>query len=53
MAKDKLLYICKECGHRVNKWQGKCNKCQAWNSFEESQSVDASRPGTKNVTFAF
>ena len=46
MAKDKIQYVCSECGHRVSKWQGKCNKCHAWNSFEE---IQVNRPGTKAV----
>ena len=50
MAKDRTQYACNECGHRVTKWQGKCNKCQAWNSFEESASVSNQRPGTKDIT---
>lgn len=50
MAKDKIQYVCSECGHRVSKWQGKCNKCQAWNSFEEASSLSSNRPGTKSIT---
>ena len=47
--KNKITYVCTECGHIVAKWQGKCNKCHAWNSFEEQQaSLD--RPGTKAVS---
>ena len=47
--KNKISYICNECGHSVAKWQGKCGKCQAWNSFEEQQST-LDRPGTKSVS---
>ena len=50
MAKDKIQYVCSECGHRVSKWQGKCNKCHAWNSFKEATTLSSSRPGTKNIT---
>ena len=46
-GKTKVTYTCQECGHTVSKWQGKCNKCHAWNSFEET--VQTSRPGTKTV----
>ncbi|WP_298845901.1 DNA repair protein RadA [Clostridium sp.] len=35
MAKDKIIYICKECGSHAPKWMGKCNDCGAWNSYEE------------------
>ena len=48
MAKIKITYVCTECGHIVTKWQGKCGKCQAWNSFEEQQASQ-DRPGTKTV----
>ena len=46
--KNKITYVCTECGHTVAKWQGKCNKCQAWNSFEEQQASQ-DRPGTKAI----
>ncbi|MBZ9608701.1 DNA repair protein RadA [Clostridium estertheticum] len=35
MAKDKTIYVCKECGSHAPKWMGKCNDCGAWNSYEE------------------
>jgi len=35
MAKDKKVYICKECGARSPKWMGKCSDCGAWNTYEE------------------
>ena len=35
MAKDKIIYVCKECGSHAPKWMGKCNDCGAWNSYEE------------------
>ena len=35
MAKDKKVYICKECGSQSPKWMGKCNDCDAWNTYEE------------------
>ena len=35
MAKDKKVYICKECGSESPKWMGKCNDCGAWNTYEE------------------
>jgi DNA repair protein RadA/Sms len=36
MAKPKLSYECSECGEQHNKWQGKCNSCQGWNSLVET-----------------
>jgi len=35
LAKDKKVYICKDCGARSPKWMGKCNDCGAWNTYEE------------------
>jgi len=35
LAKDKKVYICKECGSESPKWMGKCNDCGAWNTYEE------------------
>ncbi len=36
MAKNKITYICSNCGVTSAKWVGKCYNCQAWESFEES-----------------
>ncbi|MFT5872745.1 MAG: DNA repair protein RadA/Sms [Clostridium sp.] len=35
MAKDKNVYVCKDCGSQSPKWMGKCNDCGAWNTYEE------------------
>ena len=35
MAKLRTVFICKECGARFPRWQGKCSECQAWNSLNE------------------
>ena len=35
MAKTATIFICKECGHQIPKWMGKCPECLAWNSFVE------------------
>ena len=35
MAKDKKVYICKDCGAQSPKWMGKCSDCGAWNTYEE------------------
>ncbi len=36
MAKDKTLYVCRECGGQTNKWQGQCPHCLAWNTLGEA-----------------
>jgi DNA repair protein RadA/Sms len=35
LAKDKKVFICKDCGAHSPKWMGKCNDCDAWNTYEE------------------
>ena len=35
MAKDKIAYVCGNCGHESAKWIGKCPNCGHWNTFEE------------------
>jgi DNA repair protein RadA/Sms len=35
LAKIKTQYKCSNCGNIVPKWQGKCDRCQQWNTFEE------------------
>ena len=44
MAKDKTVYVCKECGAEHNKWQGQCEACGLWNTLTEFV-VTQSRPG--------
>lgn len=33
--KDKIFFICQECGYKSLKWQGRCPDCNSWNSFVE------------------
>lgn len=35
MAKQKLTYVCTECGTDYPQWQGQCVACKAWNSLKE------------------
>lgn len=35
MAKERSVFICRECGREYPKWTGKCLSCGAWNSLEE------------------
>lgn len=39
MAKEKLKYICKECGYTSTKWLGKCPNCDSWGTLEEEIEV--------------
>lgn len=35
MAKDKIAYVCTNCGLESTKWIGKCPNCGQWNTFKE------------------
>lgn len=35
MAKEKVVYVCGQCGNDSPKWVGKCPACGAWNSYAE------------------
>src|SRR5574344_1205309 len=35
MAKEKVVYVCTNCGQDSPKWVGKCPSCGAWNSYVE------------------
>ena len=35
MAKDKIAYVCSNCGQESPKWIGKCPGCGQWNTFRE------------------
>ncbi|HEX2752187.1 MAG TPA: ATPase domain-containing protein, partial [Alphaproteobacteria bacterium] len=43
MAKAARLYVCQSCGATHNKWAGKCEACNEWNSIVEEAS-EASPP---------
>lgn len=40
--KEKVAYVCTECGARASKWSGKCQECGSWNTLEEI--VESSAP---------
>ncbi len=33
--KQKIVYVCSNCGYISPKWQGKCNSCGQWDTFIE------------------
>lgn len=35
MAKNRIAYVCSDCGGEHNKWQGQCVDCGAWNTLKE------------------
>ena len=40
MAKDKIAYVCSNCGQESPKWIGKCPACGQWNTFKEIRVAD-------------
>lgn len=46
MAKAQTQYVCQNCGTVSSKWSGKCDACNAWNSFAE-ENVAVSPFGSK------
>ncbi len=63
MAKDRIAYVCSNCGQESSKWIGKCPSCGQWNTFKEiriagdtgsmaaksaAQSVRANSDNSKN-----
>lgn len=42
MAKDKVMYVCDNCGQESAKWIGKCPACGQWNTFKEVRNVPSS-----------
>ena len=36
MARERLDFLCRDCGAGFSKWQGQCPQCEAWNSIEQA-----------------
>ena len=49
MAKEKVVFFCKECGYESAKWLGKCPGCNVWNSFVE-EKIKVKTTATKSVS---
>lgn len=48
--KEKTVFICQKCGAQSQRWQGRCNVCNAWGSFvEEIVAADAKRSTVKKA----
>lgn len=44
MGKEKIAYVCENCGQESPKWIGKCPSCGQWNTFKEIK-ISAERAG--------
>ncbi|MBQ9284826.1 MAG: DNA repair protein RadA [Bacteroidaceae bacterium] len=49
MAKDKLMYVCDNCGQESSKWMGKCPSCGQWNTFKEIRVSATPSPARKGL----
>lgn len=48
--KDKIVYVCSNCGQESTKWIGKCPSCGNWNTFKEFRvSNDTGMAAAKNA----
>lgn len=52
MAKDKIAYVCSQCGQESSKWIGKCPNCGEWNTFKEIRISNSSQPSSIAVSTA-
>ncbi len=53
MAKDKIAYVCSNCGQESAKWIGKCPNCGQWNTFKQIKiSGDSGSTAAKNVAMS-
>ncbi len=46
--KEKVVYVCSECGRESAKWEGRCSACGAWNTMKQMTV----RPAAKTVARA-
>ena len=51
MAKQKTIYVCKECGGETVNWAGKCPHCGEWNTLSEMKMESSSGRGRNSRQF--
>lgn len=52
-AKNKIVYICSNCGFESAKWAGKCPDCGEWNTMEESVKTAISAKSAASGVYFF
>ena len=52
MAKDKIAYVCSNCGQESPKWIGKCPACGQWNTFKEIRIAGDTKQKTATTAAA-
>src|SRR5690606_31284970 len=48
-TKDKVRFVCQECGESFPRWEGKCGACGEWNSLVEEKVPTGVKGGGKNI----
>lgn len=49
MPKDKLMYVCDNCGQESAKWLGKCPACGQWQTFREIRVPATTREASGRI----
>ena len=49
MAKDKIAYVCENCGYDSTKWIGRCPNCGQWNTFKQVRIPAAAPAGNRDA----
>tara|TARA_R110002072_G_scaffold45422_7_gene126397 strand:+ start:26878 stop:28245 length:1368 start_codon:yes stop_codon:yes gene_type:complete len=54
MAKQKIAFVCNDCGADLAKWQGQCPECGQWNTIQEIKlaKVSGSRSSSSSAGYA-
>ena len=52
-SKDKIMFVCNECGYETPKWFGQCPSCKEWNCLEKVETLaikskNTNLPSAKN-----
>src|SRR5258708_28020875 len=46
MAKNAVSFVCQNCGAAHNRWQGKCESCDEWNTLAEEDTASTAMPAS-------
>ncbi len=49
MSKNRIKFICSNCGYESLRWVGKCPSCDSWNSFSEEIVEDTKTKRAKTL----
>lgn len=49
MSKNRIKYVCSNCGYESLRWIGKCPSCESWNTFTEELIEEKKSSIKKNI----